>query len=90
MEKEIRTNPSVTFFLATDSPKEEQLMCSRFGDRIIVCRKRFSRLSLEGMRDALVDMYCLAATRRIYTSWNSSFSEIAGQINNCETIPVYE
>jgi len=90
MEKEIQNDPSVTFFLATDSPKEEQVVCSRFGDRIVYRKKTFSRDSVEGMQDALVDLYCLAATRKIYASWNSSFSAIAGQINNCETIPVYE
>ncbi len=90
MEDEIRADPAVRFFLATDSPEEDQAMRSRFGDRIIMNQKTLSRGSVEGMRDALVDMYCLAATRRIYTSWFSSFSHIAGRINNSEEIVVYE
>jgi hypothetical protein len=90
MEDEIRADPAVRFFLATDSPEEEEAMRSRFGDRIIVTQKTLSRENVEGMQDALVDMYCLAATRRIYTSWISSFSHIASWINNSEEIVVYE
>jgi hypothetical protein len=90
MEQEIRADPSVNFFLATDSPQEEQVMLSRFGDRIKVHKKKYSRASLAGMEDALVDMYCLAATQRLYTSWWSSFSTIASQINNRKMITVYE
>jgi hypothetical protein len=90
MEQEIREDPSVNFFVATDSPEEERVMLSRFGDRIKVRKKIYSRASLPGMGDALVDMYCLAATQRLYTSWCSSFSTIASQINNREMITVYE
>jgi hypothetical protein len=68
IELEIRANPSVNFFPATDSHQEGQVILSRYGDRIKVRKKMYSRASLAGMEDALVDMYCLAATQRLYTS----------------------
>ena len=78
IEEEIENNPRVQFYLATDSPEEEQRLISVFGPRIIVntC-KDLRRDSQQGIVDALVDLICLSRTTKIFGSFWSSFSETA-------------
>lgn len=85
MEREIDLYPAARFFLATDDPEEETLLRQRFGDRLIVHPKRsFRRDDPLAIRDAVVDLYCLAACRRVYGSFWSSFSETAQELGNAE------
>jgi hypothetical protein len=85
MERELELNPATRFFLATDEPAEEALFQQRFGDRLIVHPKRSRRRDdPQAIRDAVVDLYCLAACRRIYGSYWSSFSETAQQLGSAE------
>lgn len=85
MEQELELNPAARFFLATDAPEEEALLQQRFGDRLIVhpkqSRRRDDPLAIQ---DAVVDLYCLAACRRIYGSYWSSFSETAQQLGSAK------
>lgn len=78
--KEIESDPTVNFFLTTDSNKEERFFKRIFGSRIITYDKEFNRNSEKGIQDALVDLYCLANTKKIIGSYYSSFSEMAAQI----------
>lgn len=85
MERELELNPATRFFLATDEPAEEALLQQRFGDRLIMHPKRSRRRDdPQAIRDALIDLYCLAACRRIYGSYWSSFSETAQQLGMAE------
>jgi hypothetical protein len=85
IEQEIELNPAARFFIATDEPEEEALLQQRFGDRLIVHPKRSRRRDdPAAIRDAVVDLYCLAACRRIYGSYWSSFSETAQQLGSAE------
>jgi hypothetical protein len=90
MEDEIRQNSDTVFFLATDSAEDERAIRSRFDGRIITGTKTLSRESADGIRDAVVDMFCLASTRRIYGSWCSSFSSAAAALGGAELVTVYE
>lgn len=86
MEKEIGRNPAVTFFLSTDEEKNQEELLKKFGgDRILYHKKIFDRHVTQGMRDAVVDLFCLSKTSKIYGSYFSSFSEVAGRIGQ---IPV--
>jgi hypothetical protein len=51
-----------------------------FGDRIITSPNKAMRGNLEGMEDALVEMYLLAATQRILGSSCSTYSMTAAAI----------
>ncbi|HTE28218.1 O-fucosyltransferase family protein [Flavitalea sp.] len=82
VEREFRKNSEINFYLSTDDPETEQRFKNEFGDIIITYKKDFSRNSLQGMKDALLDMYCLSRTSKIYGSFNSSFSDIASRINS--------
>lgn len=68
-------------FLATDSPEEEAKLRKIFGDRIVVHEhKRLNRNDPGGIQDALVDLYTLSATGKIYGSFLSTFGETASEI----------
>jgi len=88
IEKELKENDNTNFFLATDSAKEEEKLRSLFGHKIISNQSDISRNSVAGIQDALVDLYCLAKTKKIYGSFKSSFSETAAQIGNSELVIV--
>ena len=85
MEQEIAASDDTTFFLATDSPEVEDELRGIFGERIITHNKRSrDRNDPDAIKDALVDLYCLAGCRRIYGSFWSSFTETAAAINDVE------
>jgi hypothetical protein len=82
IQRELRTDPMTTFFLATDSPDVESRFMAAFGDRIIRYPKEFGRNTVKGVQDALVDLVCLSRTGKIIGSEGSSFSETAAQISD--------
>ncbi len=85
MRREVEADPSVAFFLATDSPEEERALREMFPGKILTYEKRsLQRDSVEGIVDAYVDYLCLAATRKIYGSFYSSFSRCAAALKGIE------
>jgi hypothetical protein len=87
MQKELEAFPETRFFLATDDAKEEALLRKTFPGRIISNETRtLSRNSEAGMHDALLDLYCLAATEKLIGSYWSSFTDIAADMRGIEKI----
>jgi hypothetical protein len=87
MKEEILHNPGTLFYVATDSPEEEKSLQELFHDRLIIHRKRsLDRNSAEGIKDAVIDLFCLARCGKIIGSHRSSFSEVAAQIGRCPLI----
>jgi hypothetical protein len=85
MKKEMQQDPSTVFFVASDSPAEEDRMRREFPDRIIVHRKRsYDRNNPLAAQDALIDLYCLSKCRKLIGSYDSSFSEMAWQIRGID------
>lgn len=83
MNREIAANPDVKFFLATDDKDEEALLRKTFPGRIVSNENRtLRRDSLDGMYDALLDLYCLAACKKIIGSYYSSFTDTAAALGN--------
>ena len=77
------------FFLATDSAELERRFVERFGKSLVVHSKQSYDRSVEtSIKEAVVDLYCLAACKRIIGSYWSSFSETAAQIGNKELLVV--
>lgn len=85
---ETNKNKDIEFYLSTDDMDVEQELVAKFGERIIVNQKEFSRLTVKGMQDAVVDMFCLSKTSIIYGSYWSSFSDIASRIGNIDFLAV--
>ena len=89
MGEEVDRDPTTKFFLATDSPEEERILSEKFGDKIVTYRKSsLNRESLEGIQEALVDMYMLASTKKIIGSFDSSFSEVAAELGQIPLIVI--
>lgn len=81
MRRELLEDPDTIFYLATDDRSEEEKLRTLFPDRILSHQDRcLRRDSREGMQDALLDLYCLAATRKIIGSYFSSFTDIAADM----------
>ena len=82
MLKELENNPNTIFYVASDDESEESNLRNLFPDRILSnSNKELSRGSLQGMQDAVIDLYCLAATNKIIGSFYSSFTDIAADMN---------
>lgn len=89
MREEIRKNPNTVFYLASDDENEKKSLLEKFGNRIVMQGDiELRRNTLDGMQAAVIDLFCLANTNRIYGSYWSSFSEIAAQIKKAELVIV--
>lgn len=88
MKAEVEKNPDTKFYLATDSDEEKNTMKEIFKERIITSPKQADRNSPQGIKDALVEMYVLSMTSKIFGSVKSSFSQTAAEIGGitCEFI----
>jgi len=87
MKAASRGDPGLRFFLASDSPEVEKQLEAEFPGRIVRQRnKAYTRNSPEGIRHAMIDLYCLASCARIIGSYASSFSETAAELGRipCE------
>jgi len=83
MKQEIEQNPSVYFYLATDSLEEERTLKDIFGGRIICFAKRsLDRNNPDGIEDALIELYNLSRCKKIIGSYYSSFSDTAAYWGN--------
>ncbi|MEM1238565.1 MAG: hypothetical protein AAGI45_01870 [Cyanobacteria bacterium P01_H01_bin.26] len=86
IEQEIVQNIDTNFYLASDSLLIKQQLIDQFGDRIITHLAPTSRNSEQGMQDAVVDLYALSRTRKIYGSYWSSYSRVAANLSNIELV----
>lgn len=82
IDNEITKNLNVKFFLATDSYSVKKQLLQEYPDRFITQQAQLRRDTLEGMKQATVDLFCLAATQRIIGSYWSSFTDTAAEIGN--------
>ena len=82
MHTEVRLDPGVKFFIASDGDKAGKAIIDTFGDRLIMNTKNAKRRSAKGQEDALVDLFGLASTSRIIGTSYSTFSILAAMIGN--------
>jgi hypothetical protein len=88
IEQEITKNKELKFFLATDDASVEQKLKAKFSEKIITKPKNLSRNSTRGIQDAVLDLYILAKTQKVYGSYWSSFSEMAARLSGIEEVSV--
>ena len=85
MEREIRVNRDIAFFVASDSAADEKRLQKTFPNRIVTHRKRsYDRNDPIAIQDALIDLYCLSRCRKVIGSFGSSFTDTAWQLNGIE------
>ena len=91
MNNEIDKDNNVKFFLATDSTSVETTLRTIFPDKIVThCKKSLDRNNPFAIKDALIDLYCLANCRKLIGSYWSSFSGVASEINGIERFTIKE
>jgi len=88
MEEEIRRAPDVRFYLSTDDEQLKRDWLAAWPRRIITRPGAASRDTLTGMREAVVDLWGLAATRKVLGSFYSSFSGTAAEIGGIPLVTI--
>ena len=66
--------------MASDSSEEKRKLLDLFGDRIITSLKEVRRDNENGIVDALIELYTLAHTEKIYGSMASTYSTLAADL----------
>lgn len=84
MQMMVQSDKDTCFYLASDSSEEKSKMKAIFGERILTFVTDLSRNSVQGIQDALVELYVLSKTKMILGSVKSSYSETAAQIGQIE------
>lgn len=82
MRNDLMRDPAINYYLATDDMQVEIAIKDLFPGKILTYQKDYSRTSVKGVQDAMVDLYTLSATCKIYGSYYSSFSDIASRIGD--------
>jgi hypothetical protein len=88
IEKKIEENPDVTFFLATDSAETKQRLQDEFGSYILTNDVPLTRENASGLQGAVIDLYCLARTQKIFGSCVSTFSSTAAKIGDIPLVRI--
>jgi hypothetical protein len=95
MDSELVAEPRTNFFVATDCAATEERFRERYRETVIVNREKRFVPSVRGrpkenQRDAVIDMFALARTRRILGNNASSFSRMAADIGGIDYLRVLE
>lgn len=81
IEELVAADPSTRIFLATDDPDAEAILHSVFPGRILIRKKtRRDRGNRRAVKEAAIDLYCLARTKFILGTEASSFSRMAAEL----------
>lgn len=76
----LKVDPFSHFYLASDDRDVKKALIAEFGDRIITNLDVVMRDSKEDIQRAVVELFTLSKTKKIYGSYWSSFSETAAFI----------
>lgn len=76
----VRADSRTHFFLATDDDALRRRLSAEFGSRLTTLPCGGGRDTLGGIEQAVVELWCLAATTRILGSYQSSFTDTAAEL----------
>ena len=80
----LKKEPKALFYLASDDADTIAHFQKRFGDAILSRPKTFGRTSVQGIQDAIIEMWLLTKTKMIYGSFYSSYSGMAARIGHVD------
>lgn len=80
IDYEIKKNPNVRFYLASDNLSIKEEFVQQYKERIITYHNLTNRNTLDGMIFAASELFCLSKTKKIIGSAYSSYSEIAAEL----------
>lgn len=86
IDMELDSDPEVRFYVATDDNSVKEDLKYRYGNHIITFPLNLSRNSARGMKDAVVDLFCLGSAEKIYGSSASTYSTFAASLYDKEII----
>lgn len=86
IDKLIAKHNQYRIYLATDDPREKEIILQRYGRAVIYRDYCLDRNSEQGIVDALTELRNLSECDVIIGSYNSSYSEVAAYMNNKELI----
>ena len=69
-------------FLSTDDDRVRDFFRKTYGRLLMTRRVVLDRNALQGIRDAVIDLWCLSHTGRLLGSYYSSFSETAAELSD--------
>ena len=84
METEIKIKNDTIFFLCSDDRSVKDEIINTFGNKVITMPNEVNRKTVDGMQNAVIDLYCLSKTNKILGSYWSSYSEVASHLTNIE------
>ena len=80
IEQELRTYPDTLFYLATDDEDIKRYVMEKYDGHILSPDFELERNSYRGIKNAVVDLFCLGRTEKIYVSVGSTYSTFASQL----------
>lgn len=92
LDEILKVNPNQYVYLASDDDELVKQAQEQYKDNLIPHPKmELSRLTRQGIRDAVVEFLIMARSQRIYGSFSSSYSEEAGYYGDIpvEMVTVY-
>ncbi|MDF4222883.1 hypothetical protein PXC01_14865 [Maribacter sp. M208] len=85
IKKVLKDNKNASFFLSTDDQKTKAELQLQFENKILTNPvSNYNRNHPDAIKDAVLDLYCLSNTKKIYGSHHSSFSQTAADIGGIE------
>jgi hypothetical protein len=88
MDNEIDRESNTNFYLATDCMQTKEYLKNKYGDKLRTNFMEVRRDTKEGVQQALVEMYSLARTKKVFGSYHSSFSDTACHIGSIKEITI--
>ena len=86
IEIELRKDTNTHFYIASDDNSVKSLFQKKYPQNVITIFEDTSRNTYEGMRFAVVDLYCLSKTSYIIGSYYSSYSHIASVLGGISVV----
>ncbi|MDO4510695.1 MAG: hypothetical protein Q4B68_02620 [Bacteroidales bacterium] len=86
MKKAEQMHQGAHFYLATDDDEVKQRMQQEFPGRVHYAESTASRTSVEGMKEAVVDLFALARADYFIGSFASSFSRMVLALNGAKGV----
>ena len=87
-KEEIKSNSSISIFLATDDEGVKEYFGKKFPEHIFYNPARADRKSREGIINGMAELEILSSCKKIYGSYRSSYSEFAAMKGGGELIVV--
>lgn len=82
MNDSIKNESNIKFYVASDSKEEKEKLKTIFRDKVYSLDCISNRNSKEGIVDAIIELYLLSSTKKIYGSFASTYSTLAADLSN--------